>query len=208
MANQRIQASGGEVERLAARVRALIESIVTVSAPPEVLVRATAGVEQALSALAPHLPATRPPRYPKQAAFETPNDLMPFDPVVGRLNPIAPPIEFRWEDDKSVGRVRFGTVYEGPPGCVHGGVIAAAFDQVLNLANIARGAPGPTVRLVLHFRKPTPLDTDLVFEGWQEREEGNRLHTRGRLRYGDTVTVEAEGIFVKVPVERVLKMLD
>ena len=29
-------------------------------------------------------------------------------------------------DDRIVGRARFGVAYEGPPGCVHGGYVAAA----------------------------------------------------------------------------------
>ena len=28
---------------------------------------------------------------------------------------------------------RFGAAYEGPPGSVHGGIIAAAFDEVLGM---------------------------------------------------------------------------
>ena len=133
---------------------------------------------------------------------------MPFDPIVGRMSPLAPPVEFTWEDGKAIGRVRFGSPYEGPPGCVHGAVIAACFDQVLNVANLMSGTPGPTARLTLRFRKPTPLGSDLVFEGWQERVDGKRVHARGRLRSGDTVTAEAEGLFVRVPTERVLRLLE
>ena len=132
---------------------------------------------------------------------------MPYDQIVGRLSPLAPPIEFTWEDGKAIGRVRFATPYEGPPGCVHGGVIAAAFDQAFNIANLMAGSAGPTARLALRYRRPTPLGADLVFEGWQERSDGRRIHTRGRLRHGDTITAEAEGVFVRLPVEQVMRLL-
>jgi hypothetical protein len=95
-----------------------------------------------------------------------------------------------------------------PPGCVHGGVIAAAFDQVLSLANVARGAAGPTAKLALRFRRPTPLHVPVRYEGWQTRVAGRRLHVEGRLLVDGDVTVEAEGVFVSMPRDRVMRMLD
>ena len=106
-----------------------------------------------------------------------------------------------------VATATYGAAYEGPPGCVHGGMIAAAFDQVFNVANLMLGNPGPTASLQLHYRRPTPLGVALRFEGWQERLDGRRVHVRGRLLAGDRVTVEASGVFVVVPVERILAML-
>jgi acyl-CoA thioesterase FadM len=91
---------------------------------------------------------------------------------------------------------------------VHGGVIAATFDQVLNVANLMRGVAGPTRRLEMRYLKPTPLLVELRFEGWIERVEGNEVHTRGRLLVGDQVTVEAAGDFVQLSHERVMRLLE
>jgi acyl-coenzyme A thioesterase PaaI-like protein len=203
----RLAAAGADLGALVGAVRRLIDATVTTQAPPEVLRATTAVVEQALAGLAPFSPATPPPRYAYGGAFTGPHDLMPFDPIMGRWSPLAPPLELTFEDGKAVGRVRFETPWEGPPGCVHGGVIALAFDQVLNVANLMSGSAGPTKSLAFRFRRPTPLRSDLVFEGWQERTDGNRVHARGRLRHGDVVTVEAEGTFVVVPPERVMQLL-
>jgi acyl-coenzyme A thioesterase PaaI-like protein len=112
-----------------------------------------------------------------------------------------------WRDPLAIGNVTFATPYEGPPGCVHGGVIAATFDQVLNAANLVRGLAGPTRQLDLTYRRPTPLGQALRFEGWQERVEGREIHTRGRLLVGDQITVEARGVFVKLSPERVMRLL-
>jgi acyl-coenzyme A thioesterase PaaI-like protein len=136
------------------------------------------------------------------------SDRMPFDLVLGRLNPIAPPITFTWEGGRSIGRVTFTRPYEGPPGCVHGGMIAAAFDQVLSVANVMAGTAGPTAELTIRYRKPTPLGVEVRFEGWQTRVAGRRIHAAGRLLAGDEVTVEAEGIFVQLPGGRAMKMLE
>jgi acyl-CoA thioesterase FadM len=91
---------------------------------------------------------------------------------------------------------------------VHGAAIAAAFDQVFNVANLMMGTPGPTRRLELRYRRPTPLRRELRFEAWRERVEDRKVFAAGRLLAGDEVTVEAEGLFVMVPLDKVMRMLD
>jgi Thioesterase superfamily len=197
----RLAATESELRVLAAAVRQLIDA--TVGA----LVAAARHVDAAVALLAPHRPAEPAPRYPAAASTMSAAEMMPFDPIMGPLNPIAPPIVFSMDGERSRGLVQFGTAYEGPPGCVHGGVLALAFDQVLNVANLMAGAVGPTKRLTLTFRKPTPLYTDLVFEGWVEQRSAREVHTRGRLLRGDIVTVEAEGVFALLSPERVMALL-
>ena len=71
-------------------------------------------------------------RFPGQH----PQDHFPTSPMIGFANPVAPPVEV-WavegEDGRRElrGRVTFGYPYEGPPTCVHGGVIAELFDELL-----------------------------------------------------------------------------
>ena len=81
---------------------------------------------------------------------------------------------------------------------MHGAIPAATFDQVFNVANLMRGVAGPTRRLEIRYRKPTPLLADLRFEGWVDRVEGREVHARGHVPHGDPVTVEAEGTFVQI----------
>jgi hypothetical protein len=108
---------------------------------------------------------------------------------------------------KVVGRVRYGYAYEGPPGCVHGGVIAAAFDEVLGFAQSLGGRPGMTGTLTVKYRRPTPLDTDLIFEGWVDRIEGRKIFTQGRCLADGVVTAEAEGLFISVDFEKMAQLL-
>ena len=58
------------------------------------------------------------------------------------------------------GQAWFDCAYEGPPTCVHGGVIAETFDEMLGAANMVAGNPGMTGTLTVRYRKPTPLRTD------------------------------------------------
>ena len=85
-------------------------------------------------------------------------------------------------------------------------MIALAFDEVLGIANIAAGHPGMTARLTIHYRKPTPLFHELHFRAALDRVEGRRIMSRAELWDGETLTAEAEGLFVRPRPERALEI--
>ncbi len=123
-------------------------------------------------------------------------------PMLGQANPLAPPIEL-WVDDGVVhGRATFGAAYEGPPGCVHGGFVAAAFDEVLGSTQSLSGRPGMTARLAVDYRKPTPLHTELRFEGELVGVDGRKITTIGRVYAGSLLCAEAEALFVTIDLNR------
>jgi acyl-coenzyme A thioesterase PaaI-like protein len=195
------------VARLAESVRRLIDVTVTIDAPPALLADAAARVDALVAALRPAVPDAPPARYP-DGGGATAAAFFPYDCVMGARNPLAAPVDIEWHDPLAIGTATFSTAYEGPPGCVHGAVIAATFDQVLNVANLMSGAAGPTARLEMRYRQPTPLRRRVRFEGWVTRREARKIHSAGRLLVDDTVTVEAEGLYIVVDVERVMRMLD
>jgi acyl-CoA thioesterase FadM len=79
---------------------------------------------------------------------------------------------------------------------------------VLNVANLMSAVPGPTATLTLRYRRPTPLRADLVFEAWIASVEGRKVTTRGQVRHGETVTVEAEGLFIAIDTERIQRLAE
>jgi acyl-coenzyme A thioesterase PaaI-like protein len=131
---------------------------------------------------------------------------MPFDMVIGSCNPVAPPIAIEFEPPMAIGRVTFPATYEGAPGCVHGAVLAGAFDMILTAANVIANRAGPTVSLTIRYRKPTLVGEPCRFEGWVTSATGRRTASVGRLLQGDVVTVEAEGEFVNMARVDVRKM--
>jgi acyl-coenzyme A thioesterase PaaI-like protein len=131
-----------------------------------------------------------------------PDATFDHSPMIGRANPLAPPITLELHDNLVIGTVNFGSAYEGPPGCVHGGYVACAFDEILGAAQTFSGAPGMTGTLTIRYRKPTPLHQDLRFEGRFDRKEGRKVFTTGQVFAGDLLTAEAEGIFISIPAER------
>jgi len=130
------------------------------------------------------------------------SDYLPRSPIVGEASPLSPRLDWNTTEDDNGrivvdGRGTFGAPYEGPPGFVHGGWIACAFDEMLGIANIVSGHPGMTGRLTVHYRKPTPLFRELRLRAWVERVEGRRIMSRAQLFDGDTLTAEADGLFMQ-----------
>jgi hypothetical protein len=133
-------------------------------------------------------------------------DYLPRSPIVGEASPLSP--RFDWQvtdgDDEAtagkvvvIGRGVFGAAYEGPPSFVHGGWVACLFDEMLGIANIESGQPGMTARLIVHYRRPTPLFRELRVRAWVDRIEGRRIMSRAEVYDGETLTAEAEGLFVQ-----------
>lgn len=129
-------------------------------------------------------------------------------PLRGRLNPIAPPLRTSviTRDDGSraiEGLARLGVLYEGPPHGVHGGFVAALFDEILGAVMGLVPPVGVTAKLEVRYRHITPLDEELRFEGWLEEDRGRRLTVRATCHAGETLTADARGLFVRVDFDEV-----
>jgi acyl-coenzyme A thioesterase PaaI-like protein len=184
--------------RLAAAMRLVIERLVPSNAPEDELRRAADGLERYAEQLRVH-PRLKRFHYAESANAGDVGAFFDQSPLIGLANPLAPPITVGQVGERAAeATVTFGSAYEGPPGCVHGGYIAAAFDEVLGFVQSRSGNPGMTGTLTIRYRRPTPLHTELFFEAQILRIEGRKIFTRGRLFAGDEVTAEADGLFISV----------
>ncbi len=187
-----------ERRRLAAAMREVIERLIVSDAPEEELREAARRLEQYAAHLDGHPKRNRYEGFSESALAEGGSEHFDYSPLIGRSNPLAPPIEMHSEDGRVFGRVVFGSAYEGPPGCLHGGYVAAAFDEVLGYTQSLTGHPGMTGRLITHYRSPTPLHTELRFEAWVERVDGRKIFTASTLHAGERLCAEAEGLFISI----------
>lgn len=141
-----------------------------------------------------------------------PQDLFSTSPVIGFANPVAPPVEVwaveghdGWREVR--GRVTFGYAYEGPPTCVHGGVIAELFDELLGMSNILVGSGAMTGTLTIRYRRPTPLLAPLDLVARHTGKEGRKVFSWGGIYSQGELTAEADGIFIEVPPGRMLDIV-
>lgn len=180
--------------RLATSARRLVDACVRTRQPIAELAEITQGIETLTARL-------EEVAQPGPLGLEVSSDGRLRDwanPVIGARNPIAPPLVI--DKDRATGRTstRFvlGAAYEGPPGHVHGGIVALILDQVLGTVPAVIGHPGMTAYLNLTYVRPTPLGP-LSAQAWVERVEGWKVLVRGHLADAeDRPTVEAEGLFV------------
>ena len=84
------------------------------------------------------------------------------------------------------GTVCFTRAYEGPPHGVHGGFVAAMFDEVLGAVMGLAPPPGVTATLEVRYRHVTPLEEPLRFEAWIDSDRGRRLTASATCHAGST----------------------
>jgi acyl-coenzyme A thioesterase PaaI-like protein len=184
-------------ERLAEAIRHLVDATMTVEDATEEQLGTAADMTEAV---ARHL--GREPRDDdrgtRRREERAHTDYLHRSPLVGAVSPLAAPFRWRPTAEGVAMRGTFHAAYEGPPGYVHGGWIALAFDELLGASNIATGNPGMTGRLTVRYLRPTPLHRELELVGRTARVDGRRIVARGELRVDGEVTAEAEGLFVAI----------
>ena len=189
-------------DALIAATRELVDLVRTMDEPGASATDALRAVRVATAALAPH---RHPGPYQQAALKEQPTGfderdparMFPYSPVVGPQNPLAPPIVLRLVGERMTGRMNLGPAYVGPPGTVHGGVVALVFDELLGVTNVAHGVGAMTGTLSIRYHAPTPLGVDVDLEAWVDRIEGRKIFTHGRMFVGDATTATCEGVFVR-----------
>lgn len=124
-----------------------------------------------------------------------------FGPLRGRANVVAPPVVFGnpvERDGVTVVRatVHCGARYEGPPRVVHGGIVAACFDEVLAVTMRDAGIWGVTRELRVRYRRPVPVGTDLDLTAWIDHDDGTRATGRAECHLGEILCAGATAEFV------------
>ncbi len=126
--------------------------------------------------------------------------VMEFDPLGiggGRLNPASVDLTFERDTETSV--VATATVhgmFQGPPGRVHGGMVALLFDELMGAVNRATGRRAFTVRLIVNLRAAAPIDTPLTMRAWLESVDGRKITIRAEGHSAAGSFADADGLFV------------
>jgi acyl-coenzyme A thioesterase PaaI-like protein len=187
--------------RLSAAMRKINEALMDMDAAESDLLAAAERAEAYAAALESTRKGHTQWGYAESSTTGSPRAMLDRSPIIGLGNPVAPPLAFRVVDDHVEGIGSFGLQYEGPPNSVHGGFVAAAFDEVLGMAQSLTGRPGMTGTLAVKYRKPTPVHTELRFIARVDRVEGRKIFASGELFAGETLCAEAEGVFISVDFE-------
>lgn len=186
-----------ELRSLVARVHDLIDAVANTEADTATLAEAAETVETITDKLnvARRMIGTMSHRIMSDGTdeFGTITNI-----VAGATNPAAPPLDLEPTEEGLRGEVTLNTIYQGPPGLVHGGWIATLLDQALGSASAVATSPGLTGKLEVSYRKPTPLFTPLEITARVERTERRKVFVTGEIRAHGEVTAEGTALMIRV----------
>lgn len=96
--------------------------------------------------------------------------------------------------------------YQGYPGIVHGGVVAAMLDETAG-RTVMVGNPNRffmTAKMEIRYRQPVPTETELTLSGRLIKDRGRLAQAHGEVRLPDgSIAAEADVTLVEIPPEYV-----
>jgi uncharacterized protein (TIGR00369 family) len=113
-------------------------------------------------------------------------DPKPDNPCFGCGGANARGMKLAFEQDDArqriVGRFRIGEEFQGGSGFLHGGIIAVLLDEAMGKAARFYGEPAVTAELRVEYKRPVPVNTEIVVEGFVTRRDGRQLYHEGEIR--------------------------
>lgn len=144
-------------------------------------------------------PPSGPTRFARQVAS---SGATSGHPLETGASPVYPAFTMTTQTTGITIETRFGPAWEGPPGLVHGGFLAAGFDMALSTLAGMRIGPSVTRWLRLRYLRPTPIGAALRFEVEAFDPKGRLLDLAGRLHADERLTMRATCQFASVSPER------
>jgi acyl-coenzyme A thioesterase PaaI-like protein len=117
-------------------------------------------------------------------------------PLNGIMNPMAPPVTYEYGHNSITAKARFHEGYQGPPACVHGGLVAALLDDALGRTRHLTGRNCVTGSLNISYKRPTPINADLTVEARIDEILERKFLVTGEIMYDGQVTASASAVFV------------
>jgi uncharacterized protein (TIGR00369 family) len=118
----------------------------------------------------------------------------------GAANATGLQLEFLLAEDGSV--VSLPTIsssFEGPPGYLHGGVIATLLDETMSKSVRARGLKAVTGHMQVNYLRPVHSGAPIRLEGRLLKSEGRKHQTEARLLDArGRLLAQAKGLFIEV----------
>jgi acyl-coenzyme A thioesterase PaaI-like protein len=109
------------------------------------------------------------------------------------------PFELDFDTRRTRGRFALGANYAGGGGFAHGGIIAVVLDEAMGKLSKLGDERAVTAELNIEYKKPVPIDREVIVEGWQEEEKGrNRFRVAEIRDTAGNLLARGKGRFVLV----------
>ena len=118
--------------------------------------------------------------------------------VAGRANPGAIDVEVDPDGDEVVAHIFFRKGFEGPPGRTHGGIVAAAFDDVTGFIIGRIGQPAFTGELTVRFVNAVPIETPIEMRARLVGQERRKLFISAEATANGVVVATCKAIYITI----------
>jgi len=118
--------------------------------------------------------------------------------VGGASNPTSVELAVRYDDTEIIADVVLRKAFEGAPGRAHGGIVAAAFDDVTGFVIAQLQEPAFTGELTVRYLAPVPVDEPLEIRARLDGRERRKLFISGEVRADGTVIATCRAIYITV----------
>ena len=111
----------------------------------------------------------------------------------GPGNPHGLGMKIEFDESGSFCRITLAKHFQGWSGIAHGGVVCTLLDEIMAYAVLKQIGQGVTMNLKSRFRRPVPLEKELLIRGRVESRKGRRAEVSGTIELAEDGTVLAQG---------------
>lgn len=121
------------------------------------------------------------------------------DPVAGRYNALAPPLDVKVADGHATATGPLGLAYQGPRSLVHGGISALLIGHLLRASSSAADTEWAMAELSVRYHRPLPLFENVCISCRRTGADRHRMEAEGEIRVSGVAVVSASAKFVTWP---------
>lgn len=88
---------------------------------------------------------------------------------------------------------------------MHGGLVAGALDEAVGLLATWYAFPTVTARIFVRYRRPVPINAELLLTARLSEARGRRLHVDGAITDGGERFAECRASLLHVPLDHFLE---
>jgi acyl-coenzyme A thioesterase PaaI-like protein len=122
--------------------------------------------------------------------------------VGGQSNPTGVDLKVRFDAGEVIADVVLRRAFEGAPGRAHGGIVAAAFDDVTGFVIGNLQQPAFTGELTVRYLAAVPVDEALEIRARLDGRERRKLFISAELRTSEAVVATCRAIYIAVDLSR------
>lgn len=103
------------------------------------------------------------------------------------------------ETPTATAHIQLTQLHEGPPGHIHGGIVATLLDEAMSKLNRPLNVLAMTRHMEVDYLRPAPLHQPLVLISRHLRREGRKLFHQAELQdRNGTILARGKGVFVVI----------